>query len=242
LNKRPPLISIVTVVYNGSGTLEKTILSVIDQSFPDYEYVIIDGGSKDGTQDIIKRYQDRITYWISEPDKGVYDAMNKATKVCQGQYIFFLGADDLLLPGILAEIAPALISPLSIYYGNVFMTIRRTVYDGYFSPWKLAVRNICHQAIFYPSQIFQQYQYNLKYKLMADYELNIRLLGSKQYHFHYLDKLISHYQDNGLSASNVDSVFEESKPLLIKDNFSPTVYYYYSLRRYLSKKIKSRLP
>lgn len=79
-----PLISIVTVVYNGAHTLEGTILSVLGQTYTNIEYIIIDGGSTDGTLDIINKYNARITYWISEPDNGIYDAMNKAVQHTSG--------------------------------------------------------------------------------------------------------------------------------------------------------------
>ena len=93
---RSPRISIITVVYNGASTLEQTILSVLKQTYSRIEYIIIDGGSKDGTVDIIKKYQDRIAYWVSEPDEGIYDAMNKGIRHASGDWIYFLGADDIL--------------------------------------------------------------------------------------------------------------------------------------------------
>lgn len=89
-----PKISIITVVYNGEKYLEETLQSVINQSYHNVEYIIIDGGSTDGTVDIIKKYEDEITYWVSEPDKGISDAFNKAVKVAKGEYINFQGDGD----------------------------------------------------------------------------------------------------------------------------------------------------
>lgn len=91
---KSPLISIITVSYNSVNSIEETILSVINQNFKDFEYIIIDGGSNDGTVDIIKKYQDKITFWVSEPDKGIYDAMNKGLKMVRGQLISLLNSDD----------------------------------------------------------------------------------------------------------------------------------------------------
>ena len=88
------LISIVTVSYNAVLTIEQTILSVINQTYPNVEYIIIDGGSTDGTVDIIKKYEDKIAYWVSEPDKGIYDAMNKGGLKATGDFIQFLNAGD----------------------------------------------------------------------------------------------------------------------------------------------------
>ena len=81
-------ISVVTVCYNAADTIEKTMLSVLNQAYHDIEYIIIDGGSTDGTVEIIRKYADRIAYWVSEPDKGIYDAMNKGIKVATGEYIY----------------------------------------------------------------------------------------------------------------------------------------------------------
>ena len=90
-------ITFITVCYNAIDTLEKTILSIINQTYPNIEYIIIDGASTDGTVDIIKKYEHKLSYWISEPDKGIYDAMNKGLKRATGDYINFMNADDILL-------------------------------------------------------------------------------------------------------------------------------------------------
>ena len=88
------LISVITVSYNAVSTIEQTILSVINQTYSNIEYIIIDGGSTDGTIDIIRRYEDKIAYWVSEPDRGIYDAMNKGASKANGEYIAFLNSDD----------------------------------------------------------------------------------------------------------------------------------------------------
>jgi len=93
-SKQEPLVSIITVVYNGEKHLEKTIQSVLNQTYDNIEYIIIDGGSSDGTLDIIKKYEHAIDYWVSEKDEGIYDAMNKGLQVARGDYIAILNADD----------------------------------------------------------------------------------------------------------------------------------------------------
>lgn len=96
MTKITPVISVVTVVYNGAAAIEKTIQSVLNQTYEHVEYIVIDGNSKDGTQDIIRKYEDRITFWSSEPDKGIYDAMNKGISKCTGLFTIFVNCGDYL--------------------------------------------------------------------------------------------------------------------------------------------------
>ena len=126
--------SIITVTYNAASTLEETILSVIKQRNINYEYIIIDGGSKDSTIDIIKKYQDRIYYWISEKDKGIYDAMNKGLKIASGDFVIFLGADDHFLSYNTLEMTSKYINNIDeVYYGTVFRSKRNDLYYGKFN-------------------------------------------------------------------------------------------------------------
>ncbi|MGI4021467.1 MAG: glycosyltransferase family 2 protein [Janthinobacterium lividum] len=231
------LLSIITVVFNAKETIEQTIISVINQSYNNIEFIIVDGGSTDGTIDIIKKYDNKIAYWISEPDSGIYDAMNKGVNLAKGKYIYFLGAGDSVLD-VLDQVAANFSNDNQILYGNVYRTDFSKLYDGKFSPFKLAVKNICHQAIFYPATVFKFYQYNLKYKIQADYELNIRCYGSKNFIFTYLPITIAKYEGGGYSDSNIDYIFFENKIQLIKSNFNVLVYYYVFIRTTIAKLFK----
>ena len=115
-----PLVSVVTVVFNGEKYLEETIQSVINQTYDNVEYIIIDGGSTDGTLDIIKKYEDRIDYWVSERDRGIYDAMNKGIDLASGEWINFMNAGDGLDSySILNEIFSNKINlKIGLIYGN----------------------------------------------------------------------------------------------------------------------------
>lgn len=231
------LLSIIMVVFNAKESIEQTILSVINQSYKDVEFVVIDGGSTDGTVDIIKKYENKITYWISESDKGIYDAMNKGVKCAKGNYMYFLGAGDLVLD-VLDQIAVNFVDDNKILYGNVYRTDFSQLYDGKFSQLKFAVKNICHQSIFYPSSVFKSYQYNLKYKIQADYDLNIRCYGSGKFTFKYLPVTVAIYEGGGYSDSNIDYIFFQDKIQIVKSNFSMIVYYYVLIRTTIARLFK----
>ena len=113
-------ISVVTVCYNAAVSIEQTMLSVLGQSYPDIEYIVIDGGSTDGTVDIIKKYADRLAYWVSEPDKGIYDAMNKGIAAATGSYINFMNSGDSFYDNRVVEaVVPYLSSDMkAVIYGN----------------------------------------------------------------------------------------------------------------------------
>lgn len=117
------LISVVTVCYNAADTIEKTMLSVLNQTYHDIEYIIIDGGSTDGTVEIIRKYADRIAYWVSEPDKGIYDAMNKGIKVATGEWINFMNAgDEFVDANVLDKLFFAkTVANVDVIYGNTLM-------------------------------------------------------------------------------------------------------------------------
>jgi len=139
------LISIVTVVYNGEKYLEETIQNVINQTYDNVEYIIIDGGSTDGTLDIIKKYEDRVDYWASEKDSGIYDAMNKGISLFSGDYLFFLGADDFIKnTNILYEVNKELNINYNLVYGNIKYT-NGTLFKSVLSIKTLFFNTIHHQ-------------------------------------------------------------------------------------------------
>jgi glycosyltransferase involved in cell wall biosynthesis len=232
-----PKISIITVVYNAKGFLEETIESVLNQNFDNFEYIIIDGGSTDGTLDVINKYQDRITLWVSEPDKGIYDAMNKGIRYAKGEYVYFLGGDDLLFDDqVLKNVNSYLLDERKVYYGNVLFKKRNVIYDGKFNSLKIVTRNISHQSIFYPKEIFKKYSFDTKYKIFADYELNLKLYGNSSYSFVYIPITIALFNDEGASGSNtLDLNFETDRLRIIKNNFPYWIYLYRFFRTKLSK-------
>ena len=212
-----PLISVITVVYNGAATLEKTLQSVLRQTWPHIEYVLVDGGSTDGTLRLIDGYRSRLGTFVTEPDKGIYDAMNKGIRLAKGDYVFFLGSDDLLhddkvFAGIFSD--PANLA-FDLIYGNVISPSYKGWYDGPFTFDKLLSRNISHQAIFYKREVFQRTgDYNLRYRMHADWDLNIRWFKDPAIKPHYVDVLVAEFGAEGVSAGH-DTLF--IKEVLIRE-------------------------
>jgi glycosyltransferase involved in cell wall biosynthesis len=233
--KSIPLISVVTVVRNGKKHLERAIQSVINQTYDNVEYIIIDGASSDGSLDIIKKYEGVLDYWVSEPDQGVYDAMNKGISLFRGDYILFLGCDDVLFD-IFHKIARFFDRSAVSYYWNVVLSNNERTYDGKFSSYKLFLKNIPHQAIFYSRQVFYMYSFNTKYIAVADYNLNLKIFADKKYGFKYIPYTIAKYNnEHGLSSNIIDHAFSADKPEIIRKNFSKPSFLIYMLIRYLFK-------
>lgn len=225
-----PLISIITVVLNGAAFLEKAIESVFSQDFKNFEYIVIDGGSIDGTVEIIKKNSSRLKFWLSESDDGVYHAMNKGLKVAKGKWIYFLGSDDCMFNS-LTEVAKYLKDDNVIYYGDVYRPALMRTYDGVFSSYKLACRNICQQSIFYPRKVWDKYSFNLNYRIFADYDFNIRCYADNRIQFKYIPVTISLFNDrDGLSCNGEDREFENDQLVIIRDHFPASIYQLFWIR------------
>ena len=226
-----PKISIITVVRNGEKDLESAIKSVVSQSYGHIEYIILDGLSTDGTLDIIRKYEHEVALWKSEADRGIFDAMNKGLDLATGDWVFFLGCDDVLVsPTIIEEVVAEMTDADGIYYGNTYLKKSNQIYTGKVSRWNIALRNISHQAIFYPRSIYKQKKYNLDYKLTADQVYNVELYSRFAAHFVYMPKLISIYNDLGMSSVNIDHQHKKDIIGIVYDNLGSAVGSYYWLR------------
>ncbi len=219
-----PLISIITPTFNCKSKLERTVQSVLSQSYTNFEFLLIDGKSQDGTQEWLAEISDPRVKYISEADDGVYDAMNKGIRHVQGKYLYFLGAGDELLPDALLEISNYLNKEIfSIIYGNVLWG-NGEIYDGEYFKLKLCLRNICHQAIFYKRNVFEILGvFDLKYKLYADWVLNIRCFGNSDLKTCYAPITVAMYEAGGISEEG-DPNFQLDKKFLIKQNFGEEIF------------------
>lgn len=227
---RVPLITIAIVVRNRVADLPNALESVKKQAFDDFELLVIDGGSTDGTVDLL-RAESRVDFWLSEPDRGIYDAMNKAVRAARGRWVYFLGSDDVLRD-ILPHASAYLKDPRSIYYGNVYRKGTKKIYDGKFGPWKLLRRNICQQAIFYPRSVFEHHQFSLQYHLLADWEFNLRCYADPRYSFSYIPLTVADYDDiSGASSIVRDERFAEDQAKIIRDCLPYPCYLWHLVKK-----------
>nr|WP_071779299.1 glycosyltransferase family 2 protein [Sulfurimonas hongkongensis] len=159
-----PLVSIITVVYNGEEHLEETILSIINQTYEHVEYIIIDGGSTDGTLKIIKKYEDAIDYWVSKKDSGIYDAMNKGIERASGEWINFINAGDRLIFLDLHSLNSLDTTNSCYYYNEEQQKIKRDPFTKIY----LTHNTPCHQSIFYKRD--ELIPFDISYPIVADFE------------------------------------------------------------------------
>lgn len=213
-------ITVATVVYNSYNYIEKTIKSVINQSYRNIEYIIIDGASNDGTLNVIKQYQNKIDIFISEPDNGIYDAMNKALKLASGDFIIFINANDHFYSDkTIEECVNFFHNSTSLYYGKALFyknSSKTTTFEfgEKIDAFKLAKKNICHQTIFYPKSYYKKNSFNMEFKILSDWEYNMRAY-SKKIKFCFIDKIIAYYEYSGISSKSRDYKFEKKQKYII---------------------------
>lgn len=179
-------ISIVTVTYNAFDKLEKTIESVLGQTRQPDEYIIVDGGSKDGTVELIKKYESLLTRWISEPDSGIYNAMNKAVSLTTGDWILFMNAEDTFVSNDVLEKFVYYLSEnhknQMLAYGDchIILPNGKVVFDKALEPSKIFNRMICsHQSLFARRSLLIKYPFEEKYRVCADHHFLLRTIFDK---------------------------------------------------------------
>lgn len=209
-----PIISIITVTYNAAKVLEATIQSIIKQTFTHYEYIIIDGGSTDGTVDIIRKYANHISYWVSEPDKGLYDAMNKGMQAAHGEYIWFMNAgDEIYDQHTLAHLFASAQQDADIYYGDALFFTQTGEVTGLRSEvtphklpntlnWKSLQHGmvVCHQSFIARKTIAPLYDLSHPYCADVDWEIKCLKRARKIEH---TGLILSRYLTGGFSKKNL---------------------------------------
>lgn len=243
-------ISIVTVTYNCESEIEKTIKSVVEQTYGDIEYLIIDGGSTDRTLFIIDKYKKYISKCISEPDKGIFDAMNKAIDLATGQWIIFMNAGDTFVDAAIVEqgfLDRRYNDNVGVIFGDAYFikqNAKRLFQSQPFFLKKSKYREmgICHQAIFCRMDLAKIIKFDLKYKYAADYNMMMQIY-KKGYTFYNLQFPIANYDLSGVSTNNSVSQFKEVASICDVSPHSILYFINYSfvLKRKLKKKIKNIL-
>lgn len=203
-----PLISIVTVVYNGEQHLKQTINSVLNQTYKNLEYIIIDGGSTDGTINIIKQYEKHIDYWVSEPDNGIYEAMNKGIKMANGELISMINSDDWYELNAVSTMVDAYhMSPgHNIYHADVntvsvngAKTLRQFNKSNF--KFKYYGMTYHHPTMFITKHEYRLHLYNTNLRVYADYQFVLEAYLVDSDKFFHVERAIVNYRLGGLSAN-----------------------------------------
>ena len=211
-------ISIITGVLNKRIYIEDCIQNVLNQTYSNIEHIIMDGGSTDGTVDVIKKYANKIASWASGKDLGIYDAMNKGIAIATGEWLYFLGCDDKFFDRkVLIDIFGVRENlEYDVLYGNVLLKSSDKIYGGCFNSYKLFLKNICHQAIFAKKHVFDKLGYfNTRYKVWADWVFNLKWFNDREIKHKYISRTIAIYSEDGYSSKNVDREFMSDRNFLI---------------------------
>lgn len=222
MENKTPLVSVITVVFNGAQFIESTIRSIISQRCKNFEYLIVDGGSTDGTLDIIRKYEENISKWISGPDLGLYDAMNKGIDMATGDYLWFINAgDEIYNEETLCNIFKNFTKPADIFYGETMIIdkmgnkigMRRKKTPENLS-WKSLKKGmvVSHQSILVSKRIAPHY--DLKYSCSADIDWVIKSLKSAKQVIN-TQMILSRFLDGGRSKSTIAASLNERFRIMV---------------------------
>jgi len=224
-NVDSPLISVITVVYNDINMLEQTIQSVINQTDSIIEYIVIDGGSTDGTLDIIRQYENQIDYWVSEPDKGIYDAMNKGLTLVTGDWLIFINSGDYLKEVPNTNNADIVYGATLVRYPHKTRLVKPRSLP---SIYKGAIAS--HQSMLFSNNCYKTFKYNLKYKYAADYELILKFRDHR-YNFKMTQDIISMITSGGVSDKERITVHFEYLDILESMKIKQKYHIFYNIVR-----------
>ncbi len=244
-----PKITVVTVCYNAAGSIERTIKSVICQTYQNIEYIVIDGASKDNTLDIIKRYSDKITYWCSEPDKGIYDAMNKGINKASGDWICFMNAGDSFSDSTVIErifnTDYDIEETVGLIYGDANICKDNKVIGKYKNQpfWKSRFpirsgKGVCHQSCFVRLCDAKANIFDLSFPIAADFKqvYDILKIGRTPLK---VDVTISDFDITGISCTRPRYISAKEDARILECTYNP-VYWFYESVQYIKYLIRKR--
>ena len=216
-------LSILMATRNAAADLPAALASIAEYA-PGIPLLIQDGASTDGTVDLLRARTAHITHWDSAPDGGIYDAFHRLIDRADTDFVFFLGADDRLLPGWTAAVKQ-LRDPHTVYYADVRLLSSGKAYAGPFPGERLARTNICQQAIFYPRQLFERHRFHTEYRLQADWHLNMRCHADPELTLTHLPLCVAEFNDlHGSSSTDYDQAFNRDYPAHLRRYFSTRAF------------------
>lgn len=218
-------LSIITINYNNRDGLRKTIESVVNQTWQDFEYIIIDGGSTDGSVEVIKEFADHIDYWVSEPDKGIYNAMNKGVAVAKGKYCQFLNSGDTLSDTNVAKCIVSELDGKAIYFARTrFMDTFETITI----PQQITMRTLYKRSLPHPSsyiqrQLLLKIPYDETLRIVSDWKFWIQAIILENCSYDILDLIAVDFDTNGISAKQKNIALTE-RDVVLKQLLPHRVY------------------
>lgn len=218
--------SVITINYNNCEGLLQTVRNVLGQTYKDFEYIIIDGGSTDGSVEVLREYGDRISFWISEADSGIYNAMNKGVTHAHGDYCIFMNSGDLFYDESVLERVNVINATEDIVVGKVVVDR----HDHIISPppkeeltmYHLYSGSIPHQGSFISTKLLRKYPYDESLKISSDWKFFVQTLILDNCPIRFLDEFIAKYDTNGLSSSN-PKLMRQEKETVMSALFPPRV-------------------
>lgn len=209
-------LSIITINYNNREGLRKTIESVVNQTCQDFEYIVIDGGSTDGSAEVIKEYSDKIDYWVSEKDNGIYDAMNKGIDKAKGEYCQFLNSgDDLYDNYVIEQIHPNL-NESEIVVGKIFLSNIASPSEDIpsVSMLRLFSKSLPHSSAFISTPLLKKYHYDPTLRIVSDWKFFIQSLIFDNASYKFVNIIVSKFDTDGISSQNTALVMKEREQVI----------------------------
>lgn len=221
------LFSIITINYNNDEGLRQTIDSVVSQNYHDYEYLIIDGGSTDESINIIRSFSDKIDYWVSEKDRGIYHAMNKGVAQAHGEYCIFMNSGDCFYNNSVLELVDESKIREDVVVGKVVINDKNNLISppppsGELTMYHLYSGSIPHQGSFIRTNLLRKYPYDENLRISSDWKFFVQALIIDNCSIRYINQYVARYDLDGVSASNPDLMRKE-KELVLENLFPPRV-------------------
>ncbi|MCD7924184.1 MAG: glycosyltransferase [Bacteroides sp.] len=236
--------SIITINYNNKEGLKKTIASVLNQTYKEFEYIIIDGGSTDGSVEVIKEYADKIDYWVSESDSGIYNAMNKGVLKAHGEYLNFMNSGDCFHDlFVLQKVVDASLEQ-DILIGKTFCPKINQVKG--FSGDDVSMMDLyrdhpSHQAAFIKRELFDSYLYDESFSIASDWLFFIQTLVLQNCSYKKIDYIIADYDMEGISSTNAD-LYVKEETLIMKRVLPERVFKDYVTYKYVESPLLELIP